>query len=186
MKRLVLTVLWCAFLLCAFGTAQAATPTLAQWTIGSSIHNFNANTVTYWFPHTTGANNLIVCGIIMSSGLTAITATDDKSNSSVNHVSSDVNGRMATVASELRYSEVFLPSAPRQQLPIKWTAESLLERQRRVDSSSHDPRGFHRGHSQRRIHRTIASADSWIGRRHRSYLCKIFVIHLKGGPHHEE
>jgi hypothetical protein len=125
MKRLALTVLWCACLLCAFGTAQAATPTIAQWTIGSSIHNLNANTVTYRFPHTTGANNLIVCGIIMGSGLTSITATDDKSNSYVNHVSSDVNGRTATVANELRYSEVFLPLAPRQQLPIKWTTESL-------------------------------------------------------------
>jgi hypothetical protein len=77
MKRLALTALLCGFLLCAFGTAQAATPTIAQRTIGSSIHNLNANTVTYRFPHTTGANNLIVCGIITGSRLTSITATDD-------------------------------------------------------------------------------------------------------------
>jgi len=78
MKRLAPTLLCCAFLLGAFGTVQASTPTIAQWTIGSSIHNLNANTVAYRFPDTTGANNLIVCGVITGSGFTA---TDDKSNS---------------------------------------------------------------------------------------------------------
>ena len=65
-------------------------------------HNLNANTVTYRFPDMTGANNNIVCEITTRGVLTSITATDDKSNSYVNHVSSDVNGRTATVVNDLR------------------------------------------------------------------------------------
>jgi hypothetical protein len=171
MKRLALTVLWCACSLCAFGTAQAATPTIAQRTIGSSIHNLNANTVTYRFPDPTGANNLVVCGIT-GGGLTSITATDDKSNSSVNHISSDVNGRTATVANELRYSEVFVPLANRQQFPIKSTSESLRSGPVELILVVPILAAFTADIPRMAFTAPTASADPHIDRRDRPYLCK--------------